>query len=111
MVTTQSTSKDKSVVKVEDSAIMEETESILDLEDEVLYELDPDLSMHGSINHYLRKKQDFQSVNIMIQMEYCKGQSLDSYLQKRNKSREVGFWDSRKRTGLIDRAQNLAIFS
>lgn len=46
----------------------------------------------------------------MIQMEYCKGQSLDDYLHSRNKGKEVGFWNRRTRKGLIDRRQNHTIF-
>ena len=70
------------------------------------------MSARFSINHYMRKKQPFQSVNIMIQMEYCKGQSLEKYLRHRNRSSEEGgFWDKATKTGLIDRRQNLSIFS
>ena len=47
----------------------------------------------------------------MIQMEYCKGQSLEKYLKHRNNSAEGGFWDKASNQGLIDRRQNWSIFS
>ena len=51
---------------------MEETPSLLDLEEEEMMIHAPSQSAKFSINNYLRKKQDFISVNLFIQMEYLK---------------------------------------
>jgi hypothetical protein len=43
-----------------------------------------------TINSYLDKGHDFYSVNMMIQMEYCSGQSLENFLKKRNYTDGLG---------------------
>jgi hypothetical protein len=62
-----------------------------------------------TLNNFLRKNQRFQSVNMMIQMEYCAGESLEKYLAKRNKEKGSGFKNAIG--GVIDRRKNLEIFA
>ena len=45
---------------------------------------------------------------MMIQMEYCKGESLDKYLLQRNQPKTKGF---KGQGGVIDRRENLEIFT
>ena len=52
------------------------------------------------MNNFLKEKKEFHSVNIMIQMEYCSGKSLEKYLQLRN-SKIAGTEQS------LDRSLNL----
>jgi len=46
---------------------------------------------------------------MMIQMEYCSGNTLDTYLKKRNQNGNSAF--ATEEGGVIDREQNLEIFS
>lgn len=53
-----------------------------------------------TLNEFLRKNKEFYSVNIMLQMEYCSGESLEKFLRKRNQSADK-----------LDRRQSLLIFA
>ena len=37
-----------------------------------------------TLNKFLKSKQDYHTLNIMIQMEYCSGFSLEKFLKQRN---------------------------
>jgi hypothetical protein len=63
------------------------------------------------MNNFLKEDQEFHSVNIMIQMEYCSGQSLEKFLQARNGQGTCDFVSPQKDKGVIDRRQNLLIFT
>lgn len=54
------------------------------------------------MNNFLKEDQEFHSVNIMIQMEYCSGQSLEKFLQARNRKEGYDFVTP-GRPGVIDR--------
>lgn len=53
-----------------------------------------------TLNVFLKKQQQFQSVNVMIQMEFCSGHTLQDYLDSRNTSKST-----------IDRNYNYKVFS
>lgn len=61
-----------------------------------------------TLNNFLKKKMDYQSVNMMIQIEYCSGSTLKDFLAKRNEKPGFGFLSQ---DGVIDRSENLAIFT
>ena len=63
------------------------------------------------MNGFLKDNQEYHSVNIMIQMEYCSGQSLEKFIQERNMKEGKGFVTADKNQGVIDRKQNLLIFT
>ena len=50
-----------------------------------------------TINNYLEKRERYISLNLMIQTEFCSGQTLKNYIEKRMKN--------------IDRKMNFQIFS
>ena len=52
---------------------------------------------------------EYQSVNMMIQIEYCSGSTLKDHLAKRNE--KPGFAFVSLNEGVIDREENLAIFT
>jgi hypothetical protein len=66
-----------------------------------------------TLNNFLKKKQEFQSVNMMIQMEFCTGESLEKYLSDRNKKQGKNAFKKHKddEDALIDREYNFQIFS
>lgn len=63
------------------------------------------------MNNFLKEDQEFHSVNIMIQMEYCSGQSLEKFLHARNTKEGCDFVSPERDHGVIDRRQNLLIFT
>lgn len=65
----------------------------------------------ATLNHFLEADKECHSVNIMIQMEYCSGQSLEKFLQARNTKEGHGFVSAGRDRGVINRRQNLLIFT
>lgn len=53
-----------------------------------------------TLNNFLRQGQEYMSVNMMIQMEYCAGQTLRDFLDNRNRGQGA----------VVDRAQSFKIF-
>lgn len=69
-------------------------------------EVDDSRLSQVTLNSFLKGNQAFHSVNIMIQMEYCSGESLEKYLRKRNSGAGHGFVDKGRggsSTGVINR--------
>ncbi len=58
--------------------------------------LDSEEETHESMVNYIEKKQSFIILNVMIQMEYCSGNTLRDYIDKKERT--------------VNRLENLQIF-